>query len=78
VQLNEVITLTRNQLAALLGAGPDRGLALSRPTAGTLEAMALPSAVPAELLGRRPDLIAQINYSSQSVMVRDPNFSLVC
>ena len=59
VQLNEVITLTRNQLAALLGAGPDRGLALSRPTAGTLEAMALPSAVPAELLGRRPDLIAQ-------------------
>jgi outer membrane protein TolC len=59
VQLNEQIALTRNQLAALLGAGPDRGLALSRPTAGTLEAIALPSAVPAELLGRRPDLIAQ-------------------
>ena len=30
-QLNEVIGLTRNQLAALLGQGPDRGLAIARP-----------------------------------------------
>src|SRR5206468_3345331 len=50
---------TRNQLAALLGAGPDRGLAIARPTAGALEPIALPSALPAGLLGRRPDLIAQ-------------------
>jgi len=59
VQLEELIALTRNQLAALLGAGPDRGLAIGRPAASTLTRIALPTAVPAELLGRRPELVAQ-------------------
>ncbi len=58
-QLDERIALARNQLAALLGAGPDRGLAIARPTAQALSPVALPSTVPAELLGRRPDVIAQ-------------------
>ncbi len=58
-QLQETIQLTRNQLAALLGQGPDRGLAISRPAATALAPVALPSTLPAELLGRRPDLIAQ-------------------
>jgi NodT family efflux transporter outer membrane factor (OMF) lipoprotein len=58
-QLQETIQLTRNQLAALLGQGPDRGLAIARPEATALAAVALPSTLPAELLGRRPDLIAQ-------------------
>jgi NodT family efflux transporter outer membrane factor (OMF) lipoprotein len=58
-QLQETIGLTRNMLAALLGAGPDRGLAIARPVANVLQPVALPSAIPAELLGRRPDLIAQ-------------------
>jgi NodT family efflux transporter outer membrane factor (OMF) lipoprotein len=58
-QLQETIQLTRNQLAALLGQGPDRGLAIARPAATALAAVALPSTLPAELLGRRPDLIAQ-------------------
>jgi NodT family efflux transporter outer membrane factor (OMF) lipoprotein len=57
--LQETIGLTRNMLAALLGAGPDRGLAIARPVANVLQPVALPSAMPAELLGRRPDLIAQ-------------------
>ena len=58
-QLQEAIQLTRNQLAALLGQGPDRGLAIARPAGNALGAVALPSNVPAELLGRRPDLVAQ-------------------
>jgi NodT family efflux transporter outer membrane factor (OMF) lipoprotein len=58
-QLQERIALARNQLAALLGAGPDRGLAIARPAAQALVPVALPSAIPAELLGRRPDLVAQ-------------------
>ena len=58
-QLQETIQLTRNQLAALLGQGPDRGLAINRPAATALAPVALPSALPAELLGRRPDIIAQ-------------------
>ncbi len=59
VRLQETIQLMRNQLAALLGQGPDRGLAIARPTAAALTPVALPSTVPAELLGRRPDLVAQ-------------------
>jgi NodT family efflux transporter outer membrane factor (OMF) lipoprotein len=57
-QLQEAIDLTRNQLAALLGKGPDRGLAIQRPTASALTAVSLPSKVPSELLGHRPDILA--------------------
>jgi NodT family efflux transporter outer membrane factor (OMF) lipoprotein len=55
---DERIALLRNELAALAGAGPDRGLAIARPVAA-VKAVALPSTVPADLLGRRPDLVAQ-------------------
>jgi len=58
-QLQESIQLTRNQLAALLGQGPDRGQAITRPAAAALTAVSLPSRVPSELLGRRPDILAQ-------------------
>jgi len=58
-QLHEAIDLSRNQLAALLGKGPDRGLSIGRPTATTLATVQLPTDVPAELLGRRPDIVAQ-------------------
>jgi NodT family efflux transporter outer membrane factor (OMF) lipoprotein len=58
-QLNESIGLLRNQLAALLGRGPDRGLSITRPAAKDLPQLAIPANVPAELLGRRPDLVAQ-------------------
>ena len=58
-QLHEAIELSRNQLAALLGHGPDRGLSIARPTASAGLSGTLPSALPAELLGRRPDLTAQ-------------------
>jgi outer membrane protein TolC len=53
-QLQELIDLTRNQLAALLGEGPDRGLAIQRPLASALTPVALPSKLPSELLGHRP------------------------
>ena len=57
-QLEEEIALGRNLLAALLGQGPDRGLAIARPRMQG-ESLALPSALPSDLLGRRPDLVAQ-------------------
>ncbi|MBV8032030.1 MAG: efflux transporter outer membrane subunit [Betaproteobacteria bacterium] len=56
-QIEEEIALERNQLAALAGQGPDRGLALERPKIAA-EPVALPSALPADLLGRRPDVVA--------------------
>ena len=58
-QLHEAIELSRNQLAALLGKGPDRGLSIEPPAATTLATVQLPTDVPAELLGRRPDIVAQ-------------------
>ncbi|KRP61377.1 efflux transporter outer membrane subunit [Pseudomonas trivialis] len=45
-------------LAVLLGKGPDRGSELARPAVLQPAAVAVPSVLPAELLGRRPDLIA--------------------
>jgi NodT family efflux transporter outer membrane factor (OMF) lipoprotein len=57
-QLEEDIALARNQLAALAGKGPDRGLAIERPRAQG-QPVALPSVLPADLIGRRPDIVAQ-------------------
>lgn len=59
VKLEEAIKLSRNRIAALMGQGPDRGLAISRPQARTAPARALPAALPAELLGRRADIVAE-------------------
>lgn len=56
--LNETVSLMRNRIAALLGAGPDRGLSIVRPTARTTEDFGLPADLPADLIGRRPDVIA--------------------
>lgn len=50
--------LVRLRIAALLGAGPDRGLTIARPAEPTLPAFGLPSNLPADLLGRRPDVRA--------------------
>ncbi|MBJ7308674.1 efflux transporter outer membrane subunit [Rugamonas sp. CCM 8940] len=58
-QIGGQIALLRNQLAALIGKGPGDGEAIARPTLTLDHAAALPSALPAELLGRRPDIAAQ-------------------
>ncbi|MGE4321522.1 MAG: efflux transporter outer membrane subunit [Sphingobium sp.] len=60
---DEAIALRRNQIAALLGAGPDRGLDITRPalsvlTAHGLTAQGLPAGVTTDLIGRRPDIAA--------------------
>ncbi len=52
------IVSTRYQLAALLGAGPDRGLTIARPTLGPGDEVRVPDDLPANLVGRRPDLVA--------------------
>lgn len=57
-QADEAIGLTRNRLAALMGAGPDRGLEVKRPVALALKAFGLPQQLPSNLLGRRPDVVA--------------------
>lgn len=51
------IDALRNALAALVGAGPDRGLDITRPRLATPEASA-PSQLPSDLLARRADIVA--------------------
>ncbi|WP_317203688.1 efflux transporter outer membrane subunit [Janthinobacterium sp.] len=58
-QAAETIALLRNQLAALCGQGPAAGEALRRPSLRLDRPPLLPDALPAELLGRRPDIAAQ-------------------
>jgi len=58
--LDEEIALTRNQLAALAGKGPGEGegATLQRPTLSLAAPLKLPSRLPAQLLGQRPDVVA--------------------
>jgi NodT family efflux transporter outer membrane factor (OMF) lipoprotein len=56
--LDEQIALTRNRLAALLGAGPDRGLDIARPGDAALKPFGLPRNLAVDLIGRRPDIVA--------------------
>lgn len=56
--VDEAISLTRNALAALAGAGPERGQSIQPPQLQAPQGLALPADLPANLLGRRPDLVA--------------------
>ncbi|WP_414450982.1 efflux transporter outer membrane subunit [Burkholderia sp. 22PA0099] len=56
--LDGQITVTRYQLAALLGKGPDRGLKIAVPVLKPGGAVDLPGNIPADLVARRPDLVA--------------------
>ncbi|WBH85693.1 Outer membrane protein OprM [Pseudomonas aeruginosa] len=53
--IDEEIQLTRNLLAALAG----EGRTIRRPSLNLAAQPSLPSALPAELLGRRPDVVAR-------------------
>lgn len=55
--LDEAIAQTRNRLAALVGAGPDRGLSIARPQLASPD-VGLPPQAGIELIGRRPDIVA--------------------
>jgi NodT family efflux transporter outer membrane factor (OMF) lipoprotein len=56
--LDDALGLTRNRIAALMGQGPDRGLAIVRPAPDAIRAFGLPRHLHADLVGRRPDVVA--------------------
>jgi NodT family efflux transporter outer membrane factor (OMF) lipoprotein len=56
--IDERIGLQKNAIAALLGAGPDRGLQITRPKVAWAGSQGLPTNLSLELLGRRPDIVA--------------------
>ncbi len=57
-QIDESVGLVQNQIAALLGKGPDRGREIGVPHGIASVVVPLPASLPAELIGRRPDLVA--------------------
>jgi len=57
-QLDGQIQIIRYQLGALLGKGPDRGLAIAQPVVNPVAEIALPDNLPADLVARRPDIVA--------------------
>jgi NodT family efflux transporter outer membrane factor (OMF) lipoprotein len=78
------IETTRNAIAALVGVGPDRGLDLQRPHLTAPTSIALPSALPVDLLGRRPDVEAarwRVESAARGVAASEaafyPNVNLV-
>ncbi|MGN5353373.1 AdeC/AdeK/OprM family multidrug efflux complex outer membrane factor [Ralstonia sp. L16] len=76
-QVDEQIALARNQLAALLGKGPDRGLAITRPTLLAQSTPKLPNNLTIDLIGRRPDLVAarwRVEAASKDIDVAKAQF----
>ncbi|MFJ3484335.1 efflux transporter outer membrane subunit [Pseudomonas sp. NPDC090202] len=64
-------------LAVLVGKGPDRGEQLARPNVLKPAVVALPSVLPAELLGRRPDLVAarwRVEAASKNIAASKTTF----
>ncbi|WP_426990819.1 efflux transporter outer membrane subunit [Cupriavidus sp. 30B13] len=69
-QFDGQIEVVRYQLGALLGAGPDRGLQIAQPVLGAGAPVTLPDALPADLIARRPDIVAarwQVEAALQDV-----------
>jgi NodT family efflux transporter outer membrane factor (OMF) lipoprotein len=67
---DEAIALTKNALAALIGAGPDRALSIQRPSIGALKAQGIPADASIDLIGRRPDIAAartRVESSAQRI-----------
>lgn len=66
-EIDENISLVRDQIASMIGAGPDRGLALSRPRVKGGRFVGVPADLRAELMGRRPDIVAA-RFSAEAAM----------
>jgi NodT family efflux transporter outer membrane factor (OMF) lipoprotein len=57
-QIDGQIQTVRYQLGALLGKGPDRGLQIAQPVLNPVANIGLPDNLPADLVARRPDIVA--------------------
>jgi NodT family efflux transporter outer membrane factor (OMF) lipoprotein len=71
------IERVRHELAALVGAGPDRGLEVTPNLAAISAPWGLPSNLPADLIGRRPDVAAarlRAEAAADQIKVARANF----
>jgi NodT family efflux transporter outer membrane factor (OMF) lipoprotein len=75
--IQESIELAKNQLAALAGKGPGSGESITRPTLALDSPDGLPSALPFELVGHRPDIVAarwMVAAQARGIDVAKANF----
>lgn len=75
--IDEAISLTKNRIAALMGEGPDRALTIGRPTLAAMKEFGLPANLTADLIGRRPDVVAarlRAEAAAQNVTVAKADF----
>ncbi len=77
------IDAARSALSVLLGKGPDRGREISRPTVLKPDRLAVPTNLPAGLIGHRADLVAarwRVEAASRQIKVAKtafmPNLSI--
>jgi NodT family efflux transporter outer membrane factor (OMF) lipoprotein len=74
---DQAVSEARIELAALLGKGPDRGQTLSPPRALQPATLQLPAQLPVDLLGRRPDIVAnrwRVEAAGRSIDASKANF----
>ncbi|WP_371928520.1 efflux transporter outer membrane subunit [Pseudomonas sp. SLFW] len=75
--LDEAIALSTNQLAALSGRGPGAAADLVRPHLSLDQRLVVPSALTADLVGRRPDVVASrwnVAAQARGIDVAHANF----
>ena len=75
--IGAIIARTRHALAALLGKGPDYALSIVPADAHALRSNGLPSSLAADLIGRRPDVVAaqrNVEAAASGITVANANF----
>jgi NodT family efflux transporter outer membrane factor (OMF) lipoprotein len=76
-QANQQIQLLNHQLAALVGEGPGTGDAIVRPQLKMDVPVVLPATLPADLVGHRPDIVAQrwrVESAGKGIVAARANF----
>ena len=74
---DEAIELTKNALAELVGAGPDRALSIGRPGVAMLKAQGIPADASTNLVGRRADIAAlraRVEAAAEQIKVARASF----
>jgi NodT family efflux transporter outer membrane factor (OMF) lipoprotein len=73
LSLDEQISLQKNKIAVLMGAGPNRGLKITRPSINFNQSdFGLPKEISVDLLGRRPDIMAaRMQVESQEYLIKE-------
>jgi NodT family efflux transporter outer membrane factor (OMF) lipoprotein len=76
-QADRAIDAARSSLSVLVGQGPDRGLAITRPHLLDPVGIALPDTLSVDLIGRRADLVAarwQVEAASKNIKATKTEF----